>query len=314
MLAAPFARRPFALQRLRWPNPLRAPYTQSEINLYRPGELGDVVMCLAVVRAIRKKNPRAKITFITNYHALHAGHPLLDRVMSLEDAQREGVKNIISLRYEVFIPLRLHLIDYLAGCVGLKNISHEIPLPDFTSELGELARAIPPTRPRVMICRSSGPFTPNKDWPTERWDELIERLATHATVVELGTAAPVNSPAARHVDLRGRTTLRQFCALLAQADLVITPVTSAVHIAAAYSVPTLAIVSGYESPECSAYPRRTALYHTVPCSGCWLREPCPHDLKCLRAISVEEVFATAQRLLGESNRLRAGQPGAGETP
>lgn len=296
-LAAPFARRPFLLQRLRWPNPLRAPFTRREINLHRPGELGDVVMCLAVVRAIRERNPAARITFITNYHTFLAGHPLLDRVISEETARAERLRDVISLRYEVFIPLRLHAIDYLAGCVGLTKISHKIPLQDFTPELGELAGELPVARPRVVICRNSGPHTPNKDWPTEHWDELIGRLSSRATVVELGATPAPTGPGVIHLDLRGRTTMRQFCAIIAQADLVITPVTSAVHIAAAYNVPTLAIVSGYESPEVSAYPRCTALYHAVPCAPCWLREPCPVGLKCLRGITVEQVTAAAEKIL-----------------
>lgn len=302
MLAAPFARRPYALQRLRWPNPFQPPYQQAEINLYRPGELGDVVMCLAVVRAIRERNPGARITFITNYHTFLAGHPLLDRVISAEEAQRENLRNVIALRYEVFIPLRLHFIDYLAGCVGLTNIARQIPLPDFRDELGELAREIPSARPRVMICRSSGPFTPNKDWPDERWNELIRRLSGSAVVVELGAVRPPSATTEGHVDLRGQSTIRQFCGLISLADLVITPATSAVHIAAAYAVPTLAIVSGYESPANSAYDGVTALTHAVRCSPCWLRTPCPFHLECLRGITVDEVVAAAEKILHAAPR------------
>lgn len=305
MLAAPFSRRPFLLQRLRWPNPLRPPYLQREITLYRPGELGDVVMCLAVVGAIRARNPAAKITFVTNYHALLRGHPLLDRVLSEEEARAANLRDVIALRYEVFVPLRLHMIDYLAGCVGLTGIDRSIPLPDFTSELGDLLTHLPHPRPWIMICRNAGPFSPNKDWPAERWDALVERLTREATVIDLGTAASQPSRFSdRYVDLRGRTTQRQYCALLALANLVITPASSAIHIAAAYGIPTLSILSGYELPVNSAYPRHTALHRKLPCSPCWLTTPCPIDRKCLREIAVEEVATTATRLLREAPRRR----------
>jgi len=297
LLVRPLSRHPLAVQWLRWPNPFRPPYTQTEINLYRPGELGDVVMCLAVVRAIRERNPTARITFVTNYHELLAGHPLLDRVLSVEAAQGARLQNLISLRYEVFIPLRLHVIDYLAGCAGLTGISHEIPLPDFNRECGDLGRLIPHPRPWIMVCRNAGPFSPNKDWPDERWNALIRRLTCTATVVELGTTAPAAPLAERHVDLRGTTAVRQFCALISLADLVVTPVTSTVHIAAAYGVPTLSVLGGYELPENTAYPRHTALSRAVPCSPCWLRKPCPFDLKCLRTISVDDVESAAARML-----------------
>jgi len=297
LLASPFARRPFALQRWRWPNPLRAPYTQKEITLYRPGELGDVVMCLAVVRAIRERNPETRITFITKYDALLRGHPLIDRVMSEAEAAHAQLRDVISLRYEVFIPLRLHMIDYFAGCVGLRGITHEIPLPDFTAELENVEELIPFPRPWVMICRQAGPHTPNKDWPADRWEDLVVRLGRSATVVDLGTTRASSPPNEKRVDLRGRTTLRQYCALLSLADLVITPGSSAVHIAAAYHVPTLTVLSGYESPENTTYPLNTILHRRVPCSPCWLQSPCPFNLECLRQINVDDVYRAAMERL-----------------
>lgn len=302
LLARPFSRRPFALQRLRWPNPLRPPYLQSEITLHRSGELGDIVMCLAVVRAIRERNPRACITFVTQarYVELLRDHPLLDRVLTEEEAASAGLRAIVALRYEAFIPLRLHVIDYFAGCVGLREIPHEIPLPNFTGELGPLAPLLPAGRPRVMVCRQAGPFTPNKDWPAERWTALLAALPANATVIELGAQAATAQPektSANYIDLRGRTTLRQFCALLSLADLVITPVTSAVHIAAAYGVRTLSVAGGYESPANTAYPRHMTIQRGAPCAPCWLRTPCPYDVKCLRAVGVAEVAAAASALL-----------------
>ncbi|MBI5690654.1 MAG: glycosyltransferase family 9 protein [Verrucomicrobia bacterium] len=297
LIAAPFSRRPFLLQRLRWPNPLSPPYRQKEIVLYRPGELGDVVMCLAVVRAIRERNPHAHLTLVTHFHELLAGHPLLNRVLSPDAADQATLRRMISLRYEVFIPLRWHVIDYFAGCVGLTDIAHDIPLPDFGAELGELGAHLQDRRPRIAVCRTAGPFTPNKDWPAERWDELIRRLEQFATVIELGATAPAAGGSRGPLDWRGRTTVRQYCAVIARVDLVITPVSSAVHIAAAYRVPTLSILGGYELPLNTAYPRHVALARSPSCSPCWRREPCPFDRACLREIGVDEVEAAARHLL-----------------
>jgi ADP-heptose:LPS heptosyltransferase len=303
-LAAPFADRPFTLQRICWPNPFRPPYQASEINLFRPGELGDVLMSLAVVRGIRLRNPTAKITFITNYHELLHGHPLIDRVMSPETAVQFQLQPVISLRYEVFVPLRLHVIDYLAGCVGLREIEHSIPLPDFTSELGTLQNQITGPRPWIVVSRHAGPFTPNKDWPDERWTVLIPRLARNGTVIELGTAPPGPKLATSHIDLRTQTNLRQYCGLISLADLVISPITSAVHVAAAYGVPSLSIMGGYESPANTAYPLHTPLYRALSCSPCWLRTPCPFDRECLRQISVDEVAETAAEILAKRAPFR----------
>jgi ADP-heptose:LPS heptosyltransferase len=306
LVAAPFARRPFALQRLRWPNPFVPPYLRREINLYRPGELGDVLMCLAVIRAIRERNPTAQITLVTHFHELLAGHPLIDRVLAYDAPEVKRLRNVVSLRYEVFIPLQLHAIDYLAGSVGLRNVPHVIPLPDFSADLGGLRERLPGRRPRIALCRHAGPHTPNKDWPGERWDALIAALLPAASIVELGAErGPTTVADDRYIDLRGQTNLRQFCAIIADCDLVISPVTASVHIAAAYNTPTLSILGGYELPSTASYPNHTTLYNAVACSPCWLRTPCPFDRKCLRGISVDDAVAAARRIL--SNRpIRAG--------
>lgn len=308
LLAKPFARHPWILQRVRWPNPLYPPYLQREINLLRPGELGDVIMCLAVVRAIRERNPQARITFITNHDKLLAGHPMLDRVLSTTSETARSLRDVIPLRYEAFVPLRRHAIDYLAGCVGLRDIIRQIPLPDFTGEVSDPAGCVAPPRPWVAMLRKAGPFTPNKDWPSERWDEFIRRMARHATVIELGTGSAAPPVAERHVDLRGTTSERQFCAWISLADLVVSPVTSAVHIAAAYGVPTLSVLGGYELPITASYPEHVTLHRSPYCSPCWLREPCPFDRRCLKDISVDEVEQAARRILAtfrENRQLEA---------
>ncbi|MCE2863022.1 MAG: glycosyltransferase family 9 protein [Opitutaceae bacterium] len=301
-LARPFRGKPHLLQWLRWPNPLCPPYSQPEINLSRPGELGDVVMSLAVIREIRVRNPGARITLVTNHQMLVESHPMIDRVLSPQAAEAERLPNIIPLRYELFVPLELHVIDYLAACVGLTNIPHEIPLPDFTAEIRNGTVGYDWPRPWVVLLRQAGPFTPNKNWPEDRWEEIIRRLSRRATVIELGQGSSQSPLTERHVDLRGRTNVRQFCGWISVADLVVTPVTSAVHIAAAYRVPTLSVLGGYERPRNTAYARHVALSRSPACSPCWRREECPFDRACLREISVDEVEVHALGMLTGPSR------------
>jgi ADP-heptose:LPS heptosyltransferase len=254
-------------------------------------------MSLAVIREIRVRNPAARITLVTNHPMLVETHPMIDRVLSPQAAEAERLPNIIPLRYELFVPLKLHVIDYLAACVGLTNIPHEIPLPDFTAEIRNGAVTDDWPRPWVVLLRQAGPFTPNKNWPEDRWEELIRRLSRRATVIELGQSSSQTPLTQRHIDLRGQTNVRQFCGWISVADLVVTPVTSAVHIAAAYHVPTLSVLGGYERPRNTAYPWHVALSRSPACSPCWRREECPFDRACLREISVDEVEARALSML-----------------
>ena len=74
------------------------------------------------------------------------------------------------------------------------------------------------------------------------------------------------------------------------------------HIAAAVHTPSVVIVGGYEHPTNAHYAGNVEFYTAVPCAPCWLRAPCPFDLKCLRAITSAQV----EQAVGQTwNRLRS---------
>jgi hypothetical protein len=55
-----------------------------------------------------------------------------------------------------------------------------------------------------------------------------------------------------------------------------------------FSGPT--IYGGFIAPWESGYEQNINLFTKLPCSPCWLREPCPYDKKCMKQITVDEVF------------------------
>ena len=149
------------------------------------------------------------------------------------------------------------------------------------------------------MARRSGANTPNKDWPDDYWEELIDRLLERGTVIDIGARVNGRRPRSgpRYVDLVGRTTLPQLMAAIAAADLHVAPITGTVHLAAAVGVPSVVIYGGYEHPGLTAYPGNINLYSPVECAPCWLRTPCPFDRKCLHLITPDEVEAAVDRLL-----------------
>src|SRR5258708_34320441 len=80
-------------------------------------------------------------------------------------------------------------------------------------------------------------------------------------------------------------------AVVAASDLYVGPVSGPMHIAVAVGTPSVTICGGYESPrglEHLAGVKSTTnviLSSDLPCSPCWLREPCPIGLKCLNSIA-----------------------------
>jgi ADP-heptose:LPS heptosyltransferase len=265
----------------------------------RVGGLGDTLLSTPGLRELKRRNPRCHVDFYTNAASLVRGLPYIDEVHQVADfyAAPEGC---LHLGYESFIPTRRHITQIMGDRLGVRVIDTR---PDciidtalverFRREWSDLPR------PWVIVNRRAGPWTPNKDWPDDLWEELIDRLAASWTVVETGSQPLDHRPRPGwYVDLTGHLTLAEFAAAIAAGDIHVGPISGGVHIAAASRVPSVVIYGGYEHPVGTTYPGNINLYSPVPCAPCWLRDPCPYGKKCLWQITPDRVEA-AVRLLAD---------------
>jgi ADP-heptose:LPS heptosyltransferase len=252
-------------------------------------------MCTPALRELKRRNPACQVTFYTDFPVLLDGLPFIDRV----SATAERPADSTPLCYEDSLPPRRHLARIFGDHLGLA-VRDIRPSCIVRSELLERFRRewsdLP--RPLIVITRRAGPWTPNKDWPDEHWRALVQRLATRATVIDVGAAVsdPTTKPAGSYIDLRGQTTLPELVAAIAAADVSIASDTGTMHIAAAVKTPTVVIYGGYIHPDSTGYPGNINLYSSVNCAPCWLREPCPYGKKCLHQISPDAVEAAVNKL------------------
>jgi ADP-heptose:LPS heptosyltransferase len=274
--------------------PWLIPARQDLIEVRRNGAVGDVLMCTPALRALKRLNPGCYTRFHTKFPSLVDGLPYIDEVVSQEPLP----KTVLCLSYEECIPPRRHIAKIFGDCLGIRvnDIRPDCVVhPELTEAFRARWSSYP--RPYIVINRRAGPWTPNKDWPDELWQALAERLQDWATVIEIGSpSSPDLALGGKYIDLRGRTSLEELVAAIATADLHIGPISGPVHIAAAVDTPAVVIYGGYEHPECSCYPWNISLYSPLACSPCWLREPCPHGLECLRIISAQVVERSVQVL------------------
>lgn len=273
---------------LRYPNPLQVPWRQPIVEVARDAGIGDVLMCTPILREIKRRRPDCYIRFYTQYVSLLRGLPYIDEVLPTNGAG-------FYLEYASSIPSPLHLSRLMGNSIGLsvRDLRPDCVIDrSLVERFQESWRALP--RPYIVVSRQAGNWTPNKQWPERYWTALVDRLSRSATVIEIGSAAgntTVRQTDVNYVDLRGRTSLSEFVAAVAAADLHIGPPSSPVHIAAAARKRSVVIVGGYEGPTNTAYPEDIVFYTPVECAPCWLREPCPYNLKCLNAISPDRVEA-----------------------
>ncbi len=144
----------------------------------------------------------------------------------------------------------------------------------------------------------------NKAWAAESWRNLVRRLVRagyHCVVIGTGdTPFAKESISGEYlVDLTGKTALRQSCALLAAATVLVTGDSGPMHLASAVGTP----VVGLFGPTHQAWGFFPTGQHDVvlqadfPCRPCSLHgsNVCDKNRVCMQSITVDAVYDAVQQ-------------------
>lgn len=253
---------------------------------------GDIIMLTAAVRDIKAAYPSMRINVETTAMDIWANNPRLDRSLRREEAdavvyaEYPDINRSNSGLYHFGHAFR----HYLARTLGLN-------VPQTTSVRGEVfvnqdeAEAFAPRLKDwglpekgfwLVDAGVKSDYTA-KGWELERWQAVVDQTADAVKWIQVG-AAEHNHPALRNVvDLRGKTSIRDFILLMHRAGGVITPVSFPMHLAAAVPMfgeppnrrrPCIVLAGGREPPSWVAYNEHQYV-HTcgcLPCcdnGGCW---------------------------------------------
>jgi len=102
-----------------------------------------------------------------------------------------------------------------------------------------------------------------------------------------------------HADILAPGTdfeIKDFAAIVAQCDAVVTSDTLAMHIAIALRVPVIALFGATCHQEVDLYGRGEKIVSTLPCAPCY-KSHCDR-MECMQEIEPEDVFAALRRVLG----------------
>ena len=285
-----------AKARRRNNQPGQEPWRRETLDIVRAAGLGDVLMCTPGLREAKRINPSLRIRFYTEFPSLITGLPYIDEV----HPPLAAPKSAIHLGYEDLIPPSGHLASVIANMIALPVLD---VMPDciIRHDLVAKYKNLWSGGPNIVVSRHASKWTPNKDWPLERWDALLHRLSLQYRVIEIGMTPETQTESShgRYVDLRGKTDIDTMVAVIASADAFVGPVSGPTHIAAAARIPVVSIVGGYESEENTRYSVSRSLISTMSCSPCWLRTPCPYNLACLTTILVEQVESEIKLILNK---------------
>jgi 3-deoxy-D-manno-octulosonic-acid transferase/heptosyltransferase-1 len=148
-----------------------------------------------------------------------------------------------------------------------------------------------------------------KQWPAERFARLISALAQRkASVVITGSPqdeGPIGEilrrmgDSAEVLNLAGKTDLMDLAAIFSLSDLVLSPDTGPMHLAAAVKAPLIALFGPTAPWRTGPYGNNHAILRKdLPCSPCF-KKKC-RTMECMDSISVEEVLAAVEEKLGDA--------------
>ena len=211
-----------------------------------------------------------------------------------------------------------HEIDYTLGLlryIGIETKDRKLHVPiDKTSEdrVGRILADAGIKDSDRIVAINPGASCRSKRWPVGRFAEAADSLARELgvkIVIVSGsqdkcfadqTASRMNTKA---LNLSGMTTVRELACLLKRSSLFISNDSGPVHIACAMGTPVISIFGRSDrglSPRRWGPTNKTdrTMHKHVGCDIC-LAHNCKAELKCLAAITADEVVNNAREMLSE---------------
>ncbi|MFQ5480329.1 MAG: lipopolysaccharide heptosyltransferase II [Thermodesulfobacteriota bacterium] len=217
---------------------------------------------------------------------------------------------------------KLHHIEYYLNIIkALGSVeSLKKPIPKLYLSVDEVKRAKEflgekglTGRPLIGAAPGAS-FGPAKMWPAEKFAETLIKLSDQLGAVPLIFGGPGDAAVAekvyswiskkvpRALNLAGKTTLAECMAMLKELDIFITNDSGAMHMAAALKIPTIAIFGSTDPMLTGPRGVKTCvIIKKTKCSPCFDRVCKPGHMKCLTAITVDEVLSAAMKLTMKEN-------------
>jgi len=261
--------------------------------------IGDNLMCSTVLRELRKRGKHS-LAVVTRYPELYEKNPDVEKVIRQTDgrlnrAGRAGLPAVkmahtgydaardLDLPPDEHVLIRMCRLTGVSGPVELRPYIFLTEAELAAGKYGDDQVAMQST------CLASPLAMQNREWYPQRFQELCAELRTDVRVVQVGSSSDMKLEGA--IDLRGKTTLRQTAAVLANSLVFVGLAGFVMHLARAVNCRSVIIYGGREKPAITGYVANKNLYSQVRCAPCWLRNACEFNRKCMDMIAVDQVVA-----------------------
>ncbi len=306
-----------------------------KILIIRMGAIGDVVHTSVIPYSIKQKHPEYEIHYLSRGASLSLleNCPYVDKIIKYDEKTFDTLKILYKERYDIIISLSRTLRDYIFSYLSFpkravfrgykgdlwvenyfytaKRVIKDIELPDrlylsndekIEEKISDILNEYP--KPHIVINpgRQSNNARQGRVWNLKKWKELSEKLIERygGTVFVNGSKGEVSF----HEELNngklvlftGKFSLKESCALLSLADIVISVDSGPAHIAAAYGVNTISILGSTSPDKIKPYGKNG--YYVEPtnkCRYCW-KKKCKYLKEgeiyspCIETVSVKSVL------------------------
>jgi ADP-heptose:LPS heptosyltransferase len=253
----------------------------------RLGAPGDALISVNVIRCMKEKYPKLRINFITPHPELIRLDPDIDTIN-----QPETFYSFDSTYWELIVRKEKsqNIIEYNMHRLGIKKYDYKATYYTSEEEKKWAKQEISQfKKPILAICTKSK--EPVKNWSEANWLELIQKLKTKFSIIQLGDESePFFSNVTRFA---GELSMRESAAILSCAQIFIGPDSLLMHIANGLNIPSLILFGGSRPAECFGYKQNINLATKPECSPCWIHhgyETCEQKIKCMKNINQAQVL------------------------
>jgi len=259
---------------------------------------GDTLLATTVCRTLKQHFPRLRLNLITQWPDLVRLDPCLDAVNATETyfTLRFWYLETVT-RKEVSTNVLMETLSK----VGITRYNYHCRVHlDATERQAARARLADESAiGRPILAFNTLSKEKVKNWPQASWTVLLQRLSEDFTLIHLGDdREPVFKFVVRFA---GQLSMRESMAVLSHCKAFVGPDSFLMHAANGLDIPSVILFGGARPSACLGYSGNINLYMPMPCSPCWLHDSrgdvCPHDIECMRRISIDKVEEACRRLL-----------------
>ena len=95
-------------------------------------------------------------------------------------------------------------------------------------------------------------YTPNRSYPIEKWQNIVNNLSNEIKIVQVGNSGHVLDNA---IDMTGKTTFREAVSIIDKSELFLSSESGLVHGATSVDTKSVVIMTGYQDMRMVAYPQ-----------------------------------------------------------